>query len=609
MPERTWEDVGINIYGHSTGTFKTRCPGVDGNGCSSNQSKKDLSVDLEKGAWRCHNPGCEFKGFLNGTGNGQVRARASLDEKIYRKISPEDWLAATDELPPEARAYLHKRGFSDKTIAHFGLRWGKKPFAKVGTRWINGIHIPYPSKDPNERVIVNIKKRPLDKDDPMGMAGKEKGTDLAAELIYYNIRAALKAKTAVLTEGEYDVIALKEAGIDYGMSVPNGVPSDDPEKIQSASLEFHANCLESIKQIDHIIMFGDDDKPGRALIAEMVRRIGPEKCSYVEYPAGCKDANDVLLKLGPEGLRRVVERARPYPVTGLSRPTDMLQELLGWKKDGMPSGVSTGWAEVDNYWRPTEGQLTIVTGIPSMGKSSWLDALLINLYRLNGWKGVIFSPESFPSGTHLVKLMQILTGKTFDDRMASAWQAGRYPELEAMTEADIRAGVSELDQAFSFILPDLDGDGITLDRILDYTRAEVARRGVKMLVIDPWNEIEHLMPPGIREDQYVSKMLSKIRRFARRTGVHVFLVAHPKKMESGEIPGGYSISDSAAFANKADIGITYHVTDPTRGQAMLRFWKQRHEWTGKRGDVMVVFNKETRRFEADKTQLVASMGK
>ncbi|CAD6258672.1 unnamed protein product [Miscanthus lutarioriparius] len=67
-------------------------------------------------------------------------------------------------------------------------------------------------------------------------------------------------------------------------------------------------------QASRIILATDDDHPGQALAEELARRLGKERCWRVKWPKKndtdtCKDANEVLMFLGPQALRKVIEDA------------------------------------------------------------------------------------------------------------------------------------------------------------------------------------------------------------------------------------------------------------------------------------------------------------
>jgi len=58
----------------------------------------------------------------------------------------------------------------------------------------------------------------------------------------------------------------------------------------------------------------------------------------------------------------------------------------------------------------------------------------------------------------------------------------------------------------------------------------VSRYGIRGLVIDPYNELDHQRPTYMNETEYVSQMLTVLKRFAQHHDVHVWFVAHPRQM-------------------------------------------------------------------------------
>ena len=105
---------------------------------------------------------------------------------------------------------------------------------------------------------------------------------------------------------------------------------------------------------------------------------------------------------------------------------------------------------------------------------------------------------------------------------------------------------------FSFILPD--ERDLSVTGILGLAKALVYRKGIKGLVVDPWNELSHQRPPGLSETEYISESLTKIRRFARAYGVHVFLIAHPTKL-SKDKDGKLITTRSQTATYDGDTGI------------------------------------------------------
>jgi twinkle protein len=209
---------------------------------------------------------------------------------------------------------------------------------------------------------------------------------------------------------------------------------------------------------------------------------------------------------------------------------------------GEQKGLSTGWDNLDGLYTVGTGQLTIVTGIPSHGKSEFLDALMVNLAKTHGWIFAVCSPENLPLSRHVAKIAEKYTRKPF------------FPgRQERMSPNEWAQAIQWIHEHFYWIVPD---DAMSIQTLLAKTKALVFRHGVRGLVLDPWNEFEHKRPPSYTETEYIAETLGKITRFARRTGIHVWLVAHPSKLYRKDdgtypVPTPYDISGSAHWRNKA----------------------------------------------------------
>ena len=248
-------------------------------------------------------------------------------------------------------------------------------------------------------------------------------------------------------------------------------------------------------------------------------------------------------------LREVIAGAQPYPIKSLHELGAFEPETLALYRDGPQRALSTGWPSLDQYMKIREGELSVVTGVPGSGKSEFVDALMINLARQFGWRFAVCSFEN-PSAEHIAKLAEKYLGHPF-------WEGPR----PRMTETDLQTAIQWLRQHFAFIRAD--DQAPTIDWILETAKAAVLRYGVRGLVIDPYNEIEHRRPGGMTETEYVSQLLGNVKRFAQAHGCHVWFVVHPAKMHrdtNGKIPVPtlYDISGSANWANKADLGVVVH---------------------------------------------------
>jgi twinkle protein len=170
-----------------------------------------------------------------------------------------------------------------------------------------------------------------------------------------------------------------------------------------------------------------------------------------------------------------------------------------------------------------------------------------------------------------------------------------------MTEAELRTALDWIGQHYVFIRTEIDTPP-TVDWIVEKARAAVFRYGATGLVIDPYNEIEHRRPPQMTETEYVSQLLAKLKRFASNHGVHVWIVAHPTKMQPDRngkmpVPTLYDVSGSANWLNKCDLGIVVH-RDFETSQAEIHVQKVRDNWIGQPGQVTLNYHRATGRYSS-----------
>jgi twinkle protein len=287
--------------------------------------------------------------------------------------------------------------------------------------------------------------------------------------------------------------------------------------------------------------------------------------------------------------------SRPRPIG----PNACQEAVLDLWRNGLPAGDKTGWATLDRHYTVVPGQLTVVTGWPSSGKSEWLDAMLVNLSRQN-WKIAVFSPENMPVRVHIAKLLEKLSGKPF----------GEGPH-ERLTQDEVVRYSAELGRSFCFM--SAENGALSPESVLatahDYLCETIGKRG---LVIDPWNELEHWRPVGLSETEYISKTLSLIRNWARQHEVHVWIVAHPQKLrrdDSGKlpVPTPDAISGSAHFWNKADCALTVwrDLVDPHSQNVEIHVQKVRFKHVGRSGVVDLKWDRVTGRYHEPPPKLGA----
>lgn len=548
----TYEDHGILIFGQTGVEIRTLCPK-----CSSTRKKsreKCLAVNTEKGVWLCMH--CGYAGGLSD--KPEIKPQHKRPE--YKPLP---------ELPNKALDWFKSRGIGKDTLYSNKIGYGSIFMPSVGKE-VNAIQFPFFI----DGQVVNIKYR-----DGQKNFRQAKG----AEKCFY--RHDYIGDPLIITEGEIDALSLVEVGYYKSVSCPDGAPPEHA-KNYSTKFDFLKSAEKKLEGIKKIILATDNDKPGRVMEEELARRLGKERCWRVEYPEGCKDANDVLVNHGKDVLKRVIETASPYPVEGLFSPSDLKADVFELYETGVKLGHSTGWKCLDGLYTVRQGEMTIVTGIPGSGKSNFLDAMMLNLIGNFGWSFAVCSPENWPLPRHMQTLLEKINGANF-------FKDGK--NRCRMTKKEVESAIELVNRNIAFIMPE--EEDLTIDNILSKAKTSIFRTGIKGLIIDPWNEIEHNYQ-GNTETQYISRELTKIRRFARLNGIHVWIVAHPKNLQKADdgtykIPTMYEISGGANWRNKADNGLCVHRPNHQTTEVKICVQKIRFRDVGKVGETSVYFNPDT----------------
>lgn len=487
-------------------------------------------------------------------------------------------------LGPIGMKAIEGRGLNPETAVRFGLYTARSESGEVVPD-VNGNIVVFPFDE--HGVTVNEKYRAPGKKFWQSKGGKKTffNADALDDPALEDGRMAL-----VVTEGEIDMLTAIDCGFTLAVSVPDGAPPAvdpsrpsepiDPTADATGKYEFLWNNRDRLKRVKRFIIAVDNDPPGQRLAAELVRRLSASRCLFVTYPEGCKDLNDVLMRHGAEAVTAVLNAAQPYPVKGV-------YTLADYPERGQIETFLTGWETVDSLYKVFAPSFVVVTGIPGHGKSSWTTNLAVNLAEAHGWRTAMFSPE-MPIVPHMRDKIRRIVGRDAIDRMTK----------ERLSQVDRWIG-----EHFVFIDHDnqSDDEDITLEWLLERAADAVLRYGIRVLIIDPWNEIEHAKDARESMTEYVNRALRTLKKFGQRYGLAVFVVAHPTKDVGKDgksrVPTLYDVSDSSAWANKPDIGIVIDRPDPNVDETMVYVKKVRFEGTGEKGAVRMRFNRETSRFD------------
>lgn len=539
--------IGIEVKEGMFGQVKVRCPK-----CSDTRKNKHdrcLSVNTTTGVWNCHN--CSFSGSIK------------HPKKTY--VLPPQCELMT--LSQNVINWFEARGISNQTLLRYKVSEGVDFMPQVGGE-VKTIHFNYFY----DGKLVNIKYRDSSKNFKM-VSG--------ASLVPYGIDVALDNSndSIIITEGEIDTLSFYEAGIKNAVSVPNGASNN-------AKLEWLEDCWHLFEN-KRIYLATDTDEPGIALRMELARRLGKQNCWVIDFPY--KDANETFVHGGREMLVECFHSANPFPVEGIEDAFAVQNELFKLYDDGTPMGYSVGYEmDRDFQWHP--GQVTLITGIPGHGKSTWLKNIIYRLAKQD-WRFFIYSAEEANTAFALSDLYQIATGKSFF----------KSDFCERMDRNDIQNNIDFMQEHFKYYK--LSDNDLTINGIIAKGEEMVKRFGINGFVIDNMSTVEKGFPKyGDSRHATIGEMMNQLVTFARNYDVHVFLVAHPKKMNKirtgvYDVPHGYDVGESSFYYNLPDNGFTVYRNLETM-QTEVHRWKVRFKYTGQTGTSYFNFNINNSRYES-----------
>jgi len=502
----------FNQYKLEVGKREGVCPLCSANRKPQNRKAKCAMYDWDRGLGTCMN--------CNEVFQLHTFKRKGGNDKVYTKPKT----IANPLLSDKVIKWFENRGISNNTLVKMKITEGKEWMPQTGKEE-NTIQFNYFIN--NE--LINIKYRDGKKNFKL-----VKG----AEKIFYNIDSTIGHEYVVIVEGEIDALSLIEVGVKSVISVPNGAT------VSNNNLDYLDSCIDYLDGKEKIIIAVDQDEAGENLKQELIRRLGAEACYTVDFGVH-KDANDFLLHNSSAKLNDVIKNASPVPIENVVTLNDIDDELQEFIHEGFKPGYQIGLDNFDNIFSTYTGQFITVTGVPSSGKSDFVDRMIVGYQQKYGWKTAFASPENKPTFLHAHKLM----------RKIGNWM----PNKTDIGSDKWNEVANIVNDNFFFI----ENERYDLDSVLNKGAQLVKRKGIKCLVIDPYNKIKMNGAASMSIPDATMEYLTRIEAFAKKFDVLVIVVAHPTKMykkEDGTIdePNMYNIKGGGEWYDASYHGLLVH---------------------------------------------------
>jgi len=502
----------FNQYDLIVGKKEGVCPLCSSNRKPENRKAKCAMYDWERGLGTCMN--------CNEVFQLHTFKRKGGNDKVYNKPKQ----IANPLLSNKVIKWFEGRGISNNTLVKMKITEGKEFMPQTGKEE-NTIQFNYFIN--NE--LINIKYRDGKKNFKL-----VKG----AEKIFYNIDSTVGHDYMVIVEGEMDALSFVEAGVSSVISVPNGAT------VSNNNLEYLDNCIDYFENKEKIILAVDQDEAGENLKQELIRRLGAEACYTCDFGVH-KDANEFLIHNSRNMLSDVIKNASAVPIENVLTLKDVDDELQEFIEEGFKPGYQIGLDNFDSIFSTYTGQFITVTGVPSSGKSDFVDRMVVGYQLKYGWKTAFASPENKPTFLHAHKLM----------RKIGDWM----PTKEDINTTKWKEVSNVINDNFFFI----ENERYDLDSVLSKGAQLVKRKGIKCLVIDPYNKVKMNGSAAMSIPDATMEYLTRIEAFAKKYDVLVIVVAHPTKMykkDDGTLdePNMYNIKGGGEWYDASYHGLLVH---------------------------------------------------
>ena len=521
---KTIEWSSIDLKGKTSGQVKLVCPA-----CSperKNKRDRSLSVNIAKGVAKCHH--CD-----------SISIRANTEEviRIDYKVPEQTWKNYT-KLSDSMVKWCESRGIRQGTLQTMNVT-EEVYFQPQAGKKMNNIVFNYFEGD----VLVNKKYR---------SGGKHFTQTAQTKPIFYNINAAIGQEEVYIVEGEFDVLAMVQCGFNNTISIPNGANDND---------DFWINCEKYLQDVKKFYICTDNDEKGEVVSEKIAQRLGRYRCERVLFKN--KDANGDLVE-GESVLLNSINNSKKYPASGTFTVEDLYDDIINLHENGMPETYYPKhrcFGNLNKVFSVMRGHLCTATGIPSHGKSNFVEWYVMNLIRDYDMKASFFSPEHHPMSLHQTTFIEKFYGKNFfmDN-----------PGLPKITRDEIDR-YKEWAQERLYLTAPEEGRFPTWGWLLEKFKEQMFIYGVDIFVIDAFNKLE-FNDMKDSEISRIKRVLTQLTMFAQMNNVIIFLVAHPTKMQKLQDgtyikPTLYDCSGSADFRNQTHDGFTIyrHFRDTEEG--------------------------------------------
>lgn len=271
---------------------------------------------------------------------------------------------------------------------------------------------------------------------------------------------------------------------------------------------------------------------------------------------------------------------------------DVEDKIVNFYENGHLLGTPTYLPQLNEHLRWRDGFLYTLTGYPSVGKSTFINYLLLLRAQNEGTKIAIYSPETYPIEDMVEELMIQHVGKNVASNFGNQMSVDERNESVKFLKKH-------------FFLVEFDDIPTQEDVFNEFARL-VIEEDIKICVIDPFNSLVEgaNMGGGGNISVFLKGALTRAKLFAVKNEVSMVIIEHPKSI-SGQIsderppPSPFMIYGGSMFWNKSDVFFTVDrdIEDNNNPNVFIRVWKvKKQRLMGVTGEVTLNYDWKTSRY-------------
>ena len=384
-------------------------------------------------------------------------------------------------------------------------------------------------------------------------------------------------KEAVITQTPLDTVVLTALG-----EVNAIAAFVDTKRVR---LRAHAMALLQRCEVVYIAPNPTDD--GIDWARAMQEQVGAWRCRIVQLDKHVADLCSV------DAWAQAKAKAVENVGVRVGDVTDWFEEVDRVYEQGDDvKGYATRLEPLDTLlggWR--DGEVTVLAGEPGAGKSTL--AGFLSLLQGSGGRGVLHMTFEVRPGAMVRKWVQMLGGCPVEDMERNVYVASRR-KLARMP----------------LMLPAVQGR-VSVEEVVRVVSDAVARHGVGLVVVDHLGFVdEGVLPKNLIRG---SKSIMALKKLSLEFGIHVLVLCHLRKRQSGDVAGKFGLSDvlgAGEITQLADnVMFVRRPTDIGKGKANKNLTSSANRRTnvdlvkvrddsGYEGKVELAFDIKTLRFQS-----------